>query len=73
MTDKPENPKAFPLVVPLDFQFAEAGMTLRDHFAGLALMHHSSRAAILSDDPLKNAKIAKSCYDLADAMLKERA
>lgn len=47
------------------------GMTLRDHFAGQALIgylttHHNT-------NPLNYEGLAKSAYSLADAMLAERS
>jgi len=55
---------------------------LRDEFAGIAMgaMHSdvsfvkAAMAAIESDDPsLIHKKIAKSAYDLAEAMMEERS
>ncbi|WP_020372144.1 hypothetical protein [Rhizorhabdus wittichii] len=65
---KPENPRAFPSAA-IDDQFG--GMTMRDWFAGQALAgmvgHPKVTAASLG------IHAAKRCYELADAMLAERA
>ncbi len=47
-------------------------MTLRDHFAAVALPAQIERFA---NEPFKSRafKIARNCYDIADAMLEERA
>lgn len=45
--------------------YGHAGMTLRDWFAGMALMGLASFDAL-------NAEIAHECYSLADAMLLAR-
>ena len=75
MSDKPENPPAFPFIVP-DGGIC-VGMTLRDYFAAQA-----SHMFQLDNDDTENlcAGIgtprhdiaAKFCYQLADAMLKAR-
>lgn len=61
-----DNPSAFPLAVPPDFQFANGGMTLRDYFAGQALQGQlaTGEAALL---------VASCAYAIADAMLAERS
>lgn len=70
-----ENPQAFP--VPMiedeekkgyDVNVNEEGMTLRDWFAGKALQD------ILANNRLggRDDRIAHECYNMADAMLKER-
>lgn len=45
------------------------GMTLRDHFAGLAMQAFMTREAKFSSDLMMYAGAA---YDVADAMLKAR-
>ncbi len=71
MTDQPDNPPAFPVMVkrntsplttPREVQFE--GMTLRDYFAGqtLATLPHFWQA---------DTK-ARISYEMADAMLAER-
>jgi hypothetical protein len=62
--------------------WAAEGMTLRDHFAGLAMQGFISRDGIYNDtgetgtpeihDGWFFSKCAKSSYDMADAMLKAR-
>ena len=67
MTDKPRNPPAFPDSVGLDGSIYE-GMTLRDHFAGLAL-NESTREVWAEHKP---EAVARRCYIMADAMLAAR-
>lgn len=81
---KPENPPAFPLAAPINFQFADAGMTLRDWFAGqLAAAEVASAGAnydaaeALADAATKAGmtipqRIAFNAYEVADAMLSAR-
>lgn len=67
MSDKPENPPAFPVCT--DFSRVNDGMTLRDWFAGQALMGRNvtPRAYKRWED------LAADCYEQADAMLAARA
>jgi hypothetical protein len=72
----PPNPQAFPSTGEglRNPHYSEPGMTLRDHFAGVAL----SVAANTPDDPMMTddqtvRAIARLSYALADAMLRERA
>lgn len=67
MTDKPENPPAFPRLgegfgSP---KYDTPGMTLRDWFAGQAL----ANPEMLS---FKREHAARMSYEIADAMLAER-
>ena len=83
MTDKPENPQAFP--IPADDKagwHSQEGMTLRDYFAGEALKGFCSndakhqRAVEHSRNGIGAAIsdiFSKEAYDYADAMLKARA
>jgi hypothetical protein len=51
---------------------ADAGMTLRDYFAAAALSSfagNETAGALLCHDQVR---LAKNCYQLADAMLKAR-
>lgn len=48
-------------------QYQEAGMTLCDHFAGLAM-----QACIARGDDCNRPGIAEWSYAMADTMLKER-
>lgn len=48
------------------------GMTLRDHFAGDALMGELS-GGVLPKDKKEAAPLAHLCYMLADAMIAERS
>ena len=69
MTD---NPPAFPVAVPSDFQWADSGMSLRDWFAGQALAGFCSGPTALSE-VWGEGVMARYCYLAADAMLAERA
>ena len=68
MTDKPENPQAFPHGNPT--HGGDTGMTLRDYFAGQAL---AGSCALPDMRTVKDSIIAEAAYSLADAMLKERS
>lgn len=78
---KPDNPQAYPYVLsadPLKGWDAEAvpGITLRDHYAGQALVGLMS-SYVGSYDMFKAINnepesIAKAVWKMADAMLKER-
>ena len=83
MTDKPENPPAFPVPIAISaaddiYYSSETGMTLRDY----AVIHYSaaimgniesSNAIIEGREPEEAADIlAKVSAIFADAMLKER-
>lgn len=73
-----KNPKAFPSIESIMGEHSTVkgtlqkigskehkGMTLKDYFAGQALINHPNHS-------YRNDIIAKDCYNLADAMLKER-
>lgn len=69
---KPDNPPAFPHLVPHnpDFAYSATGMTLRDYFAGQAmhgLIARSGPGRLPFDED-----IAKQAYRIAQAMLAER-
>ena len=66
MTDKPENPPAFPRPEVFFSKGAE-GLKLRDWFAGQAI------AGSAKSGNLSNEGFAKHAYEIADAMLKERS
>jgi hypothetical protein len=63
MTDTP----AFPMAIPENWDSIQDGMTLRDYFAGQALVALLSRS-----DFLRSKIIAENAYAYADAMLEER-
>ncbi len=63
----PDNPPAFPMAVPTDFQFANDGMTLRDWFAGQALI-----GLCLSEPWVLSEAKAQAAYEVADALLAAR-
>jgi hypothetical protein len=73
----PENPPAFPCAVPIGFQFANDGMTLRDWFAGQALTGWLGHGDTKPGDQMEHSKaygaMARQVYAMADAMLAERA
>lgn len=75
MTDKPENPPAFPWNQHQNEdgtwdQDGEQGMTLRDYFAAESLGGFLSHPECTASSPENDAKWA---YKYADAMLKERS
>ena len=69
MTDKPDNPQAFPHGNPTDG--GELGMTLRDYFAG---QFTRSKMQLLPDNinEYQIRVIARVGYMVADVMLEER-
>jgi hydroxylamine reductase (hybrid-cluster protein) len=72
MSDKIENPPAFPFVLPvLDGKSTyHDGMSLRDYFAGQAL------AGTLANRNFEGGRfdeISRAAFLIADAMLAERA
>ena len=78
MTDKPANPQAFPLYGKY---ISYNGMTLRDYFAGQAMMgiinskavlHAAAKDAREMHDTIYD-QVAWHSYKHADAMLTERA
>lgn len=79
MTDKPENPRAFPRTGEGfgNPHYDEAGMTLRDYFAGqaidaiVAIGLESLRRGELTEYT-DETKLAEAAYVMADAMLAER-
>jgi hypothetical protein len=75
MTDKPENPQAFPHVNPT--YRGTTGMTLRDYFAGQIIaglgapvVTHGRRGGSWNYD---GEEVAAAAYQMADLMLKERS
>lgn len=63
----PDNPAAFPFVATPDCYHVSEGMTLRDLFAGLAVI------AGLPETAFSIANQAQEAYEFADAMLAERS
>lgn len=61
---------AFPISVQPDFQYAEAGMSLRDWLAGQALA--GWLASFPPDAAVKPINAAAFAYEVADAMLAAR-
>jgi len=74
-----ENPSAFPYACPPEFYAAETGMTLRDWFAGQALVGFMSMVPHLKNMQTRNGSdldekaFAEGAFALADAMLAERS
>lgn len=64
MPNKTENPRAFPVAIE---GFVQNGMTLRDYFAGQAIIGIVGAGFGLHRD------FAQRAYDIADAMLFTRA
>jgi hypothetical protein len=68
--------RAYPQYLPNVSRFGTAhpeysgGMTLRDHFAGLAMQGLIARTTYHIEDAPRD--IAEEAYDYADAMLKAR-
>jgi hypothetical protein len=79
-TKKPNNPSAFPVIATEQSFFnqsplmPESGMTLRDHFAGLAMQGLMSMEEKGEYQTIDDAwrKIAEYSYQMANAMLKVR-
>ena len=74
---------AFPFAIELDFSERTHGMTLRDYFAAKAMVGYLSNSQIFKrcldiaehDSDYggdEDNVIARHCYCLADAMLKEK-
>ena len=78
MENKPNNPLAFPLPKGLETPQGTGGMTLRDYFANSAMQSMISKYGKPSEYHWQNntkdgkPQLAKECYDIADAMLKQR-
>ncbi len=68
--EKPSNPFAYP--VTDGTTFVNDGMTLRDHFAGLALSGIMASGHAIPNVQTQFNNIAEDSYRLADAMLKQR-
>lgn len=68
--NKPKNPQAFP--VPSDRW--DDGMTLRDYFANSAMQVVGTPKFFVGEkETMENHLLfAKHCYQIADAMLKQR-
>jgi len=78
---KPENPNAFPYIIPGDKQKGWdpeilEGMTLRDYFANSVMNGILSNSSVVMtlgfNNETNNDNMAKNCYSIADAMLKQR-
>ena len=61
------NPPAFPTTEANGCNSGQPGLTLLDHFAGLAMQGH-----IATGEVCGHANRSKFAYEMADAMLKER-
>jgi hypothetical protein len=60
---------AFPVAVPADWDSVQNGMSLRDYFAGQAVM---GLIACSNVKELDGQLLAESSYNVADAMMAER-
>lgn len=71
------NPQAFPHLVPhnQEFAYTEIGMTLRDYFAGQALLGFCANTDVTNavTPEIAANTLATMSYEVADAMLAERA
>lgn len=63
--NKPTNPYAYP--IHQDTLMDGTGMTLLDHFAGLAMQSY-----IINDDGTSDERIVEYSYSIATRMLEER-
>ena len=69
---QPNNPPAFPAqFIGPDFNPGQAGMTLRDWFAGMAMQGEIANGGFYMEGHM--GKLAANAYAQADAMLAERA
>lgn len=76
MSKKPQNPPAFPHLAEAhtgDPYYAEGGMTLRDYFAGQAIIGIYSHADSISEFRKNGVNAAQAAYSIADSMLTERS
>jgi hypothetical protein len=70
---KPNNPSAYPQLI--EMHHSKRGMTLRDHFAGLAMqgfISTYSKTTSAEDIMDLRQEIALLSYVIANQMLKER-
>jgi hypothetical protein len=67
MTNKSENPPAFP--TDINANFGRQGMSLRDYFAGQAL---AGMCANPKCNQYSDEMVAEEAYHQADVMLKKR-
>jgi hypothetical protein len=78
MSEKPENPSAFPNDYAgragADEQYCQFGMTLRDYFAAAALQGvvGSQRMLPIQLEELQSEWQSRIAYHYADSMLKAR-
>lgn len=70
MTDKPENPPAFPVRGAIGYN--KDGLTMRDYFAAAALPSLCAEEMEKEGGSFDAKKVAEDCYIIADAMLKAR-
>lgn len=72
MIERKDGGPAFPQV-ETEKSYSHEGMSLRDWFAGQALVGHLANNGATSDMILVGAiGIAESCFKIADAMLQEK-
>lgn len=80
--EKPSNPSAFPYLRETSYSpswESESGMTLRDHFAGLAMQGFIGSGSYMAysksniSTKENDEQLAIASYRISDAMLKERS
>lgn len=70
---RPDGGSAFPVTCHPADMVESYGMTLRDYFAGQALLGFMHIKAVDKDATMFWDQVAIHCYEAADAMLAERA
>ena len=76
MSGRADDVSAFPFATPsTGISHMECGMTLRDYFAGQAIIAIIPQCAndAKAFDESRQEYFARRAYEIADAMLKERA
>lgn len=71
---KPENPNAFPFSAAYGHPAACGGMTLRDYFAAKSMsgLMSNPNYGIFNGQNEVHIPTIEQCYNVADAMLKQR-
>jgi len=78
MSQKNTGGPAFPVIPPANengyspsgFPYPDAGMTLRDYFAGQALVEYAGLMSVSMPETMN--VVAKLSYQMADAMIEAR-
>lgn len=69
--ERPDGGPAFPLLETAEYFAESTGMSLRDYFAAAALAHYEP----YEGEPIDSEtliRVARTCFRIADAMLKAR-